>query len=123
MLVRVAEHFCQWLKYLVLTVNFLVGGTVLFLVVPLLPQELRYILSYAPFTGYAPSDLFDYKNLVLTTLGLAAMIPSIFALCGARWAIALTWIGFAVTCGLILLVYRLLSPFASGSGFKCCGLL
>ena len=107
--------------YAVLAVNLLFSAVVLSQVLPLLPQEVSYIFQYAPFLSYAPSDLLDYKNMILTAIELIALIPSLFALFGRRWAIALAWLGFAANFGLSLLGVWFV--FFGDFTFKCCGYL
>ena len=106
--------------YAVLAVNLLFSAVVLSQVLPLLPQEVSYIFQYAPFLAYAPSDLFDYKYMILTAIELIVLIPSLFALFGRRWAIALAWLGFAANFGLCLVLWFV---FFVDFKFKCCGYL
>jgi len=107
--------------YPVLAVNLLFSGAILFLVVPPLPQEVSYIFSYWPFVVYAPSDLLDYKYMILTAIEVVVLVPSLFAVFGMRWAITLAWIGFAAN--FVLSVFALWFAFAFTFEFKCCGYL
>ena len=117
----VAQLLWRRAIYAVLAVNLLFGAVVLSLVLPQLPQEVSYIVQYAPFLSYAPSDLLDYKYMILTAIDLIALIPSLFALFGRRRTTALAWLGFAANFGLCLLVLWFLFPV--DFKFKCCGYL
>jgi hypothetical protein len=118
--VVVAQLLWRRAIYAVLAVNLLFSAVVLSQVLPQLPQEVSYIFQYAPFLSYAPSDLFDYKYMILTAIALIALIPSLFALFGKRWVIALAWLGFAANLGLCLVLWFV---FFVDFKFKCCGYL
>jgi hypothetical protein len=97
----------------VLLVNLLCAVAVLLLVVPYLPGEVAFIRE-----GEA-SELFDYRNTLLTVFETAALIASPFAWRGALLGKIVAWTGFAgnfllsVAAALFFLTFK----------FKCCGYL
>jgi hypothetical protein len=97
----------------VLIVNLLFGAAVLAFVVPYLPNELAYIRS-----GGA-SELFDYKNAIVTAFEIVTLLVSALAFRGALPAKIGAWIGFAGNFALSLFAV----VFALTFKFTCCGYL
>jgi hypothetical protein len=97
----------------VLIVNLLFAVGILAFVVPYLPQELASIRA-----GEA-TELFDYKNAILTAFETATLLASAFALRGALFAEIIAWFGFAGNFALSLLAMLFVLTFE----FKCCGYL
>jgi hypothetical protein len=97
----------------ILIVNLLFAAAVLILVVPQLPEELRYILA-----GEA-SEPFDCKNTILTAVELTTLGASVLAWCGFFAGKIVAWIGFAGDFALSLLAALFVATFQ----FKCCGYL
>ena len=97
----------------VLLVNLLCAAAVLYLVVPYLPGEIAFIRE-----GEA-SELFDYKNTILTAFETVSLIGSAFAWWGALWGKIIAWIGFAGNFILSLAAALFFMTFK----FKCCGYL
>ncbi|HEU0216677.1 MAG TPA: hypothetical protein VFQ90_08450 [Stellaceae bacterium] len=97
----------------VLMVNLLCAIAVLCFVVPYLPGEIGFIGE-----GEA-SELFDYKNTILTAFEAVTLIGSAFAWWGALWGKIIAWIGFAGNCMLSLVAALFFMTFK----FKCCGYL
>jgi hypothetical protein len=97
----------------VLLINLICAAAVLYLVVPYLPDEIAFIRE-----GEA-SELFDYKNTILTAFELVSLIGSAFARWGVLWGKIIAWIGFAVNFVLSLAAALFFMTFK----FKCCGYL
>jgi len=97
----------------VLVVNLLLALAVLLFALSYLPDEIADIRA-----GDA-TELFDYKNSILTAFEVAALVASALAFRGGRTAQSLAWIGFAGNFVLSVLVVR----FALTFEFKCCGYL
>jgi hypothetical protein len=73
----------------VLLINLFLGALVLWSVVPYLPGEVAYIRE-----GEA-TELFDYKNSILTTFEGVTLIASGFAFWGFLSGKIVAWLGFA----------------------------
>ena len=97
----------------VLLVNLLCAAAVLYLVLPYLRGEIAFIRE-----GEA-SELFDYKNTILTVFETVSLIGSGFAWWGALWGKIIAWIGFAGNFMLSLVAALFFMTFK----FKCCGYL
>jgi hypothetical protein len=97
----------------VLVVNLLLAVAVLIFVLSYLPDEIADIRA-----GDA-TELFDYKNSILTVFELVTLIASAVAFRGGVAAKTFAWIGFAGNFALSVLVVQ----FALTLEFKCCGYL
>jgi hypothetical protein len=97
----------------VLVVNLICAAAVLYLVVPYLPGEIAFIRE-----GEA-SELFDYKNTILTAFEAIAVIGSAFAWRGVLLGKIIAWIGLAGNFMLSLAAALFFMTFK----FKCCGYL
>ncbi len=97
----------------VLLVNLICAVAVLYLVVPYLPGEIAFI------RGGETSELFDYKNTILTAFETVLLLGSAFAWCGALLGKVIAWIGFAGNFMLSLAAALCFMTFK----FKCCGYL
>jgi len=97
----------------ILIANLLFGVAVFAFVWPYLPAELAYIRA-----GEA-SELFDYKNAILTVFEIVTLLGSAFAWRGVPAGKIVAWIGF---CGNVLLSL-LAVLFTLTFKFKCCGYL
>ncbi len=89
---------------LVLVVNILFAGMVLFFVAPKLPQELRAALAWGS------SDWVDYKVTMWSSFELVTLGVSAFAFGGFPPARIIAWIGFAgnfaLSVGAMLLILK-----------------
>jgi hypothetical protein len=97
----------------VLLVNLLFVAAVLFVVLPYLPGEVAYIRE-----GEA-SELFDYKNVILTAFESVTLLASVLAFCGVLLGKIVAWIGFGGNFALSILAIQFSLTFE----FKCCGYL
>lgn len=97
----------------ILIVNLLFAVGILLFVLEYLPGEIAYIRE-----GEA-SELFDYKNTILTAFAAIMLIASAFAWRGVLLGKVIAWLCFAGDFVLSLAAALFFLTFK----FKCCGYL
>ncbi len=97
----------------VLVTNLLLAAAMLFFVAPLLPPEVRYILSGAA------TDWFDFKATIWSFFESAVLTTALLALFGIAMPTIVTWVAFAVNFAITVHGVWFFMNFH----FKCCGYL
>ena len=96
-----------------LIVNLVFAAGVLWSVVPYVASEVSFAWSDRD------SDLFDYKNSILTGFETVTVLASLLAFRELLAAKIVAWLGFAGNFALSVIA----AVFALTFDFKCCGYL